>query len=160
VAGTLVQVDYKRAPAQLAAPPLLREAGQLRCYVVFTTRRQSIAALREAEALAQGLEARITVLAAYEVPYHLPLHQPPVSIRFTEERLAQWVEQGGVAAAVRVYLCRDRCEAIRHALPAGSLVVIAARTRWWPSRTGKLARMLERDGHRVVLAGDFDNYDG
>jgi hypothetical protein len=150
-------VDYKRAQAQLTAPPPLRDVAQLHCYVVFNTPRQSIAALREAAALTRGLEARITVLAACEVPYHLPLHQPPVAIRFTEERLMAWVEQGGVAAAVRVYLCRDRCEAIRHALPAGSLVVIAGRKRWWPSRAAKLARTLERDGHRVVLAGDFQH---
>ena len=148
-------MDYKRTQAQLTAPPLQREAAQLHCYVVFTTPRQSVAALREADALARGLHARITVLAAYEVPFHLPLHRPPVSIQFTEERLAEWVRQGGVAASVRVYLCRDTCEAIRHALPPASLVVIEGRKRWWPSRAQKLTRLLEHDGHRVVLVEDF-----
>jgi hypothetical protein len=50
----------------------------------------------------------------------------------------------GLGGRVELLLCRDRCEAIRRALPAGSLVVLSG-------RKGKLAALLLRDGHRVFF---------
>jgi hypothetical protein len=119
--------------------------------VVFTTPRETLAALRQASALAQDLGARITVLAASEVPFPLPLYEPPVPVHFTEERLRSLVESSHTSASIAVRLCRDQRETVLRALPPASLVVLGGRKRWWPGRAHALAKSLARDGHKVVF---------
>jgi hypothetical protein len=105
--------------------------------------------------MARGLGARITLMVARVVPYPLPLAEPDVPVEFTErllESLAVAVED----TTVEIYLCRDRNETIRRALPPDSLVILGARKwRWWPSwlpsRDSQLARLLRQDGRRVLV---------
>jgi len=51
---------------------------------------------------------------------------------------------------VEIYLCRDRNEAIRDALERESLVIIGTRKRWWPVWERSLAKLLRREGRRVL----------
>ena len=101
------------------------------------------------------------MLAAREVPFPLPLSEPPVSVRFTEERLRSLVLGGGLPATVDVRLCRDQRAAIRQALPPASLVLVGGRKHWWPGRAQTLAAVLARDGHNVVFvdAAKFNRKD-
>ena len=150
-------VDWKRTQERLAAPPAVqqRPAG-LGFFVIFTTPEETLAALREAGALARGLDARITLLVAREVPYPLPLSEPPVPVQFTEERVRALVESSGTGASVQVLLCRERREVILRALPPASLLVLGGRKPWWRrGRTRGLAKLLARDGHKVVFVKEF-----
>jgi hypothetical protein len=56
-----------------------------------------------------------------------------------------------VETTVHIYLCRDWSDALSVLLRPQSLVVIGARTRWWPTRERRLARRLRRSGHKVIL---------
>jgi len=103
--------------------------------------------------MARGLGARITLLVAQVVPYPLPLAAPDVPAEFTERMLESIAVED---ATVEIYLCRDRNEALRRALPPGSLVIVGARkTRWrpsWlPSWDRRLTRVLREDGQRVLV---------
>jgi hypothetical protein len=53
---------------------------------------------------------------------------------------------------VFLYLCRDRDETIRQVLRPESVVVIGRSKWWWPTEENHLARILRRDGHRVIQA--------
>ena len=105
--------------------------------------------------MATGLGAQITLIAAQVIPYPLSLAQPDVAVEFTEhslERLAADNEK------VEIYLCRDRNETIRQALPPDSVAIVGARQRrwwpsWWLSADSRLVRWLRRDGRRVVVVG-------
>jgi hypothetical protein len=123
----------------------------LRIFVISTTPLCTAAALKTAGRMAGGLSATITLIAPREVPFPLPLAEPPVPVEFTEAQLSELVRRTGESAIVDVLLCRDRQEAVRQALPAGSLVILGARPRRFGRGVSKLVTALERDGHTVIF---------
>jgi hypothetical protein len=120
--------------------------------VVFTSVAATLAALKEAGALASRLGAHITLLVAQVVPYHLPLESPPVLLDWNEKRFQEIARESLVDTAVRLYLCRDRLDTVMSVLAPHSLVVVGCRKRWWwPTSEVALARALRRAGHEVIL---------
>jgi hypothetical protein len=132
--------------------PSTTEADQkLSITVIFTSVESTLAALKEAGALACSLGARITLLVPQVVPYPLPLESPPVLLEFNERRFRLIASQSPVETTVRIYLCRDGLETLMNVLSPGSIVVIGGQKRWWPTRAKRLARQLGRDGHEVFF---------
>jgi hypothetical protein len=119
--------------------------------VVFTTVESTLAALKEAGALASSLGARITLLVPQVVPYPLPLETPPVLVEFDERRFRVIASQSPVETRVHIYLCRDKIETLTSVLNPGSIVVLGGRKRWWPTRDEVLAKALRRAGHEVFF---------
>lgn len=134
----------------LISPPPEERGPELQLYVVFTDLAATNVALIAANHLAHDLDARVTLLLAQVVPYPLPQECPPVSLEFTEEVLSR-LPCHNAETTVHVYLCRDRDETIRQALLPDSIVVIGGRKRWWRNGEKTLARLLRRDGHRVIV---------
>jgi hypothetical protein len=121
--------------------------------VIFTDLPKTAAALAAARAMAHGLGASITLMVAQVVPYPLPLAAPDVSVEFTERLLEPLAAED---TAIEILLCRDRNDTLRRAVPPDSLVIVGTRKwRWWPSwlpaPEGRLARLLRRDGRRVLV---------
>jgi hypothetical protein len=48
--------------------------------------------------------------------------------------------------------CQDKRQALLRVLKPKSLVVIGAKSRWWPTEECKLAEVLRSKGHEVVVA--------
>lgn len=126
-------------------------AGALEISVVFTTVRSTIETLKRAGALAQPLNARITLLVPQIVPYPFPLASPPVLLDFNERRVFNLASRSPVETVVRIYLCRDRWEALSKVLACHSLVLLGGRRTWWRAAEARLAKRLRRLGHEVVL---------
>jgi hypothetical protein len=120
-------------------------------HVIYTDPQGTLAALQAAEALASQLQARITLLAAHAVPYHLPLNSPPISIQFAKSRLIEIAQQGQLHTSIEIYICRDRTFCLFQALTSKSVVILGARKRWWPSKDIRLAKRLRSAGHQVIL---------
>lgn len=121
--------------------------------VIFTDQASTAAALAFAQSLARGLGARIHLQFAVEVPYQLPLERPGVSVSFLQEELSKILadlEKDVFEPRAHLYLCRDRVRALQQALKPHSLVVIAARKRWWPTAESRIARALRAKGHWVM----------
>ncbi len=93
------------------------EHPPLRYFVIDEAGQDTAATIRAAGALASGLNSEMTLLSAIEVPLPLQLDEPHVSIPFQEDRLRELVVCSGLGGRVELLLCRDRCEAIRRALP-------------------------------------------
>jgi hypothetical protein len=125
-------------------------ATKLDLYVIATGREDTRAAVDAAARLARGLDARVRILAAYVVPYPLPLDKPPVAGSFIERDLTSIAVQPPLEIRCEVCLCRDRLEAIRRALKPESVVVIGGRKTWWPAAGQRMAAALRRDGHQVI----------
>lgn len=146
-------------PSSIPAPPDLSERGRkLDLQVIFTDVPKTAAALATARSMARDLGARITLMVARVVPYPLPLAEPDVPVEFTERLLESLAckKDDAEDTTIEIYLCRDRNETIRRAVPPDSLVIVGARKwRWWtswlPSRDRSLARMLRLDGRRVLV---------
>lgn len=127
---------------------------KLEVNVIFTTEAATLAALKTAGDLGADLDARINLIAAHPVPLAFPVNRPPVSVDFTVRRLKDLAcrgAQGDLETSVKLYLCRDRRQALLQALTPGALVVIGEKRRWWGSETTRITASLERNGHRVLL---------
>jgi hypothetical protein len=117
--------------------------------VVFTDLDATRIALRAASHLARDLNARVVLMVGEVVPYPLPLDSPPVSKEFADTVLADLAAEGESESTVRVFLCRDREETIRAALPHASVVLIGGKP--WPwNRDRRFMRQLRADGHEVI----------
>ena len=133
-------------------PPEGSADSQMEVSVVFTSVKATLAALRTAGSAGQPFASRINLVVPQIVPYPLPLTSPPVLLDFSERQFRVLAGQSPVETVVRIYLCRDRLEALLLMLKPRSLVVIGGRRRWWPTAETRLARQLRRAGHEVVFA--------
>jgi hypothetical protein len=127
-----------------ADPGLAKDSPRLDLKVIFTDLPKTAAALAAARAMARGLSAHITLLAAQVVPYPLPLAAPDVPVEFTARLLQSIAVED---TTVEIHLCRDRNETIRRALAPDSVAIIGAR-KW---RDWRLTRLLRDDGRRVLV---------
>ncbi len=101
--------------------------------------------------MAGDLEAAVTLMDVHVVPFPLPLDRPDVDTEHILRALKGLSDTSPIPVRVLVVLARDRQTTIRKLVPAGSLVVLTSRKRWWRTAEEALARTLKRDGHRVVL---------
>jgi hypothetical protein len=137
---------------RLAQPGFEEPDRRLNISVVFTSIESTLAALKEAGALASSLAARLTLLVPQVVPYVLPLESPPVLVEFNENRFRVIASQSKVETSVQIYLCRDKAQTLISVLRPASIVVMGGRRRWWwPTRDEALARELRRAGHEVIF---------
>ena len=137
-----------------AFPPNADKGGSghnLEVSVLFTSVEPTLRALKRGAALASRLAARITLVVPQIVPYPLPLNSPPVLLDFNERRFFTIARESHIPTSVRIYLCRDRFDALAKILGAHSLVVLGDRKQWWPTAEARLAKRLRRLGHEVVV---------
>ena len=128
-------------------------AGEFRVFVAHTSRDLTKASLSAITALTRHLSARVTLLAVQIVPFPLPLDRPDVAPQFVERELAALAREVEVPVDVQVVIARDLDTGLHLGLTTSSLVVVAARKRWWPNAEVRLARSLARAGHSVAVLG-------
>lgn len=138
-----------RVSAPVSAPEVLRP--ELEINVVYTRLPGAAKTLDTASGLARGLGARVTVHVPQVIPYPLELKAPPISVSFAEKQILALIGDQSVETHIQMYLCRDLTETIRRVLKPDSVVVMGGRHRWRPTPEKKLAAILRRDGHRVIL---------
>ena len=137
----------------VATPANAGGGKPLEVIVLHTTTKATLQALRTAARLAEGLAARIRLLVLEIVPYPLSLNAPPVPLEFTHRRFRTVALETKIDTDVDIRLGRDKTQMLELALKPHSLVVMAAKTSWWPSAEKRLAKRLERIGHHVVMCG-------
>src|SRR5690242_10868337 len=118
--------------------------------VFFSGWKATLAAIEKAVDLASQLGANIRVLIAEVVPYALPIECPRVDPQFRARAFQEFSSRKGVEVHLDIWLCRDRRECLQQALEPHSVVVIGGRKCPWPTRHGRLRRMLEHAGHHVI----------
>jgi|HubBroStandDraft_5_1064220.scaffolds.fasta_scaffold328249_2 hypothetical protein len=126
--------------------------GSLEVVVVHTSIPGTLSSLRRAAELADGLAASIRLLVLTTVPYPLVLESPQVPVAFTRRRFTTVACEARVDTVVDIRLGRDRMSMLEAALKPRSLVVLERQRSWWPNRSHKLAKRLERLGHQVVYS--------
>jgi hypothetical protein len=124
--------------------------GILWMVIPYTTPELTGAALRHA-GVCSDLDVQVALIDVQVVPFPCPLDQPPINKEFSERRLRELLKETGLPGHAAVLYARDWLEGFKRALEPGSLVVLAAKRRWWPTREEKLARALTKAGHHVML---------
>src|SRR5260370_10693016 len=82
-------------------------AGELRVFVLHTSRQLTKACLSAVSALTSNLGARVTLLAVQIVPFPLPLDRPDVAPQFVERELVAMARQIEAPVDVQVMIARD-----------------------------------------------------
>jgi len=118
--------------------------------IPYTTPELTRAALRHA-GVCSDLDVHVNLVDIQVVPFPCPLDQPPINKEFSEQRLVELLKEAGLPGRAALLYTRDWLEGFRQMLEPGSLVVLATRRRWWPTREEKLARTLTKAGHQVML---------
>lgn len=142
---------HPEAPAPVASPA---QSAKMEVVVIYAGEKRTRAALRAATGLAQGLGARIRLVAPQPVPFPAQLDEPPVRNDFTERKFRALAEESALDTHVEIRLCRDWETGALQGLKPRSIVVIGGGLRWWPGgRERRLVRALQEQGHHVLLAG-------
>lgn len=126
-------------------------AAPTRFVVAYTDPVVTRKALEAAAAMADGLDAVITLVAVQVVPFPAQLECPQSVQQFLEERLGALACDCTRRVEPAVVVARTLEDGYRQFLPAGSAVLLCSRRRVWPTREERLARMLRRMGHSVAL---------
>ena len=125
-------------------------SGVLRVVVPYTTPELTRAALRHA-GVCTDLDVHVRLVDIQIVPFPCPPNRPPINRQFSEERLRGFLEESKLPGDVAVLYTRGWLEGFRKVLEPGSLVILVAKKRWWPTREEKLARVLMDAGYDVML---------
>lgn len=122
-------------------PETIRTDG---VYVLFTSAVDTLAAIRVAARLARAMSAPITLIQFRPTP---------------DREIEAFVARAGAGYDLRVreYLCRDERASIPMAFRGHSLIVVAGRPGWWPTRAERWRRWLEAAGHYVVFVDASDS---
>lgn len=138
--------------AETADPrPPGANARQLQVNVLYTTHDGTLAALKIAARLSTNLGTCPKVLRLYAVPYTLPLEKPTVPTYFLEEQIRALACESPTEFTARIYLCREPRWTLRELFPPHSVIVIAGKKRWWPTKEQWWARLLRKEGHEVIF---------
>jgi hypothetical protein len=150
-----IPVTFWKVPSIQTRPPGTQRVSEFEINIILTDPEGTLTAFETARHLAHDLPARISLMAFQHVPLPFPLGRPPVSVAFTQASLvdlAQRGAQGRFETPIRLYLCRDKRQAMVRALKPESIVIIGGRRHWWRSKERELGRMLESNGCQVIYA--------
>ena len=137
----------KQTTVEKVAP--VKHQAAIDLVVPFTTPELTKAALEAASRMGAGLNAAIRLVRVQVIPSQLDICQSPVGIHFLKEQLAAVKPE--ITARREVRFARDWKTGLMATLTLDSLVVLAARKRFWRTHNERLADALRRDGYRVVL---------
>jgi hypothetical protein len=121
--------------------------AQLDLVVPFTTPELTRAAIRAADAFGSDLHAAIRLVRLQAVPFHTDIS--PVNPEFIEAQLSSM--EANLPMRRFAVFTRDCENDLLATLKPDSVVILAARPRFWKTKTERLAAMLLRHGHWVVL---------
>jgi len=107
-------------------------------------------ALKYAAALAIDLNVRLRLIDVHVVPYGVSLDAPTVNPRHLVRRVRSLAMESELPISAEVIYARDWELGLRRALAPGSLVLMAMKRSWWPTRDKRLAARLRKLGHQVM----------
>ena len=107
-------------------------------------------ALKYAATLTRDLNVRLRLIDVHVVPYGVPLDAPTVDPRHLARRVRSLAMQSELPISAEVIYARDWELGLRRALAPGSLVLMAMKRSWWPTKDKRLAARLRQLGHQVM----------
>ncbi|HLH29565.1 MAG TPA: hypothetical protein VKY31_00075 [Terriglobia bacterium] len=111
---------------------------------------QTRSALKYAASLAADLNVRLRLIDVHVVPYGIPLDAPTVSPKHLTRKIRQLAQESDLPISAEVIYARDWEQGFRRALAPGSLVLMAMKRSWWPTKDKRLAARLRQQGHQVI----------
>jgi hypothetical protein len=141
-------VDAPRGPLVEHGDPAIRTDA---VYVVHTSIDDTLAAVRVAGHFAKALGVPVTLIHFQTVPYAWPVDALCGISPVETDGFLERIRAEDLNMRVNVYLCRDEHRAMLSAIRPHSLIVVAGRRSWWPTRSERWRRMLEAAEQFVVF---------
>jgi hypothetical protein len=125
-----------------------------RITVLFTNLQATARAVAVARQLGVAFGAEVAVLVLQRT-----LMQPHGTENLApshgeSDTLRRQLRASGADVKFRVVVASKTRAALRFMLPRRSLVVVGGRPCWWPTSASRLRRLLEAEGHCVLLVPD------
>ena len=108
------------------------------------------AALEYSASLATDLSVRVRLIDIHVVPYGVAIDTPTVNPKHLARRLRQLAQESALPVSAEVVYARDWEQGLRRSLAPGSVIVMAMRRSWWPTKDKRLAARLRNLGHQVM----------
>ena len=119
--------------------------------VVYTGFDETLQAARVGAELATKMNVPLRIVHFRTVPRQLDVDRPDGLSPVETDAFATRLAEDGIAARVRVYLCRNEEKTIPYAFRPSSIVVMGGQPSWWPTRVERWRHALEAAGNFVVL---------
>jgi len=152
--------DFGARPENPRSPEFAHPAPSIRTdavYVVYTTLKETLAAVRVAHEFADAVGVPVTVVHFRTVPYAVPVETPGGISPIETDGFIARLRAEGLDVRLRVYLCRDERRALPFVFTSHSLIVVAGPRRWWPTPAQRMRRLLEAAGHFVVFVNTLEH---
>lgn len=122
--------------------------------MLFTSADETLAALRVAGDLARAMDGTVRLVHLRSVPFGAPVEAPTGRSPAETDAFLDRVRREGIDVQVDVYVCRDARRAVPLVFKDHSLVVIGGRHHLWPTQAERWRRLLEAEGHFVLLVDE------
>lgn len=126
-------------------------AGELEIVVPHTEWTLTHKVLQRTEALASGLNIRILLVAVHVGAYPAAIGCPTLVHARLVEQLIELSETCSLPVNPLVVMARYWDEGFRYAMKPNSTALIGTHSHLWRTHEEKLAQLLARDGHHVIL---------
>jgi hypothetical protein len=123
----------------------------LKIFVPYTKPGLTRSALDLAARYAEGLDVRVTLMFVQIVPFPSTLEAPDIRCDILARRVRNKIGRTRFPLTIEVILARERNEALRAAIPEGSLVLLTTAKHWWRTSEERLARFLSKSGCSISL---------
>jgi hypothetical protein len=120
-------------------------------HVVATTLPGTRAAMKAATALAKGLDSRIHVIAARQLPSDRPPEQQSAELRAFAQEIRGLPEAMSPHVKVLPCVCRRLSDIVQILAPRAVVVIGGRSHRWWSSREQRFAHALTEAGYHVLF---------
>ncbi|HKE27694.1 MAG TPA: hypothetical protein VKB88_35305 [Bryobacteraceae bacterium] len=123
----------------------------LHLVIVYSEPQLTAAVLERAAELVSGLNAEVLLVAVHTIPFPASLASASSSHAHLVMQLAELAAESELPVTPQIVMTRYPEEGFRFALREQSTVLMGTRKHFWPTREERLAKILARDGHHVVL---------
>ena len=123
--------------------------SELEIVIPYTTIRRTRVALRYVERMARGLACHVRLIRFQIVPIGVPIDRSPVQLDFLENQLKAL--ETCLACSRELFLVREIGPILSRILDGPSVLVMATPKRFWRTSEERLASILRRHGHTVLM---------
>ena len=127
------------------------DSAVMQFVVVHSQPAITAAVLRRAADLVAGLNASVLLVAVHTVPFPAEFSSALASHAHLVGEMADLASECALPVTPHVVMARWRDEGLRFLLREESTVLVGSKKRSWPTQEEQLARVLAKDGHKVIL---------
>jgi hypothetical protein len=129
-------------------------------YALFSSIDDTLVAACVGYRLARALHVPLTIVHFQTVPFPVPLDHPADVSPLETDAFIDRLQEAGVEANVRVFLCREPAQSVVGAFLPRSLIVLAGPHGRWPRRSGseRTRQLLEAAGHSVIFVETKEDF--